>query len=204
MFYQDADFWLSAITLLLVLATFWLALETRGLRKDSARSIKASEETAKAASESVKTAQESMQRTLRAYVTVDSIVPRTKTAEGVPREVDISVINTGQTPARHVEVQHCAWLLENTPTSFSDFTDRFRTWMPTDLGQGQRRTVHSHFIGRDELLSTVVNNEFRFVVCGVVRYRDMLSDEERRTEFCFVWDQSLQGFYPAGPMNSVT
>ena len=127
-----------------------------------------------------------------------------RTSQGVPKEVDVTVINTGQTPARRVEVLDCVWLLSEIPASFASLEREFREWMPTDLGKGQRRTVHSHFIGRDELLATVAENTTRLVVCGFTRYRDMLSDDERRTEFCFVWDQRLQGFYPAGPMNNVT
>lgn len=102
MFYQEWDFWVSVFTLLLVLVTAKLALETKKLREDSARSIAASESTAKASAASAAIAQAAMHRTLRAYVTVDRIEPRVKTADGNPREVDISVINTGQTPARNL------------------------------------------------------------------------------------------------------
>ena len=122
----------------------------------------------------------------------------------VPREVDIAVVNTGQTPARSVEMLSCAWLVRETPSSFAEFESRFRPWSPTDLGRDQRRMVHSYFIGTDEMLATANVTPNRLVVCGSVRYRDMLSADERRTDFCFVWDMRLQRFYPVGPMNKVT
>jgi LEA14-like dessication related protein len=49
LFYQEWDFWVSAFTLILAGFTLWLALETRGLRKDSAKAIKAARASAKAA-----------------------------------------------------------------------------------------------------------------------------------------------------------
>jgi hypothetical protein len=196
-FYQEWDFWLSVITALLAVATFWLALETRGLRIDSAKAIRASEE-------GIAVTRDATARTLRSYITVDEIKPSEKTSQGVPREVDIAVVNTGQTPARTVEVLSCLWLDREIPKSFAEYEARFRTWMPTDLGKDQRRTVHSHFIGTDEMLATATRTPNKLVVCGFARYRDMLSDDERRTEFCFAWDMRQQRFYPVGPMNNVT
>jgi len=41
LFYENWEFWLSLFTFLLAAMTAWLALETRGLRKDSVESIQA-------------------------------------------------------------------------------------------------------------------------------------------------------------------
>lgn len=46
LFYQEWEFWLSLFTFALAVVTGWLALETRGLRKDSAESIKAAQQSA--------------------------------------------------------------------------------------------------------------------------------------------------------------
>lgn len=95
-FYREWDFWLSVATMLLALITGWLAWETRGLRQDSAKAIRASRNTAKAALAQVNLSKESMHRTLRPYVTIDRITPRQRTSTGIPKEVDVFVINTGQ------------------------------------------------------------------------------------------------------------
>src|SRR5689334_17890141 len=78
--YSQWDFWVSGFTLLLVIATVWLAIETRTMRKDSIKAIEASTESAKSASrgadaaiESVRVAQQSLHLNLCAYVVVDRI-----------------------------------------------------------------------------------------------------------------------------------
>jgi hypothetical protein len=110
----------------------------------------------------------------------------------------------GRLPASRLEIRHCTWLLDQVPTSFVQFSEKFRTWTPTIIGERQSRVVHSHFIGREELLAAVHDPLHRLVVCGIIVYRDMFSDEERQTNFCFVWDARLDAFYPAGPMNTIT
>jgi hypothetical protein len=102
-FYQEWDFWVSFGTLLLAFITAWLAWETRGLRKDSAKAIGASEETARSAAASAAIAQAAMERSLRAYVTVERPEPFNQNAAKIPHGVSVSVINTGQTPARKLE-----------------------------------------------------------------------------------------------------
>lgn len=73
--------------------------------------------------------------------------------------------------------------------------------MPSNLGKDQRRTVHGQFLPHDKDLA---NPDLIPVVCGEIYYSDMLSDEPRVTEFCYVWDHNLKGFYPAARMNRIT
>jgi hypothetical protein len=169
----------------------------------AARSAAAAEESAKIAEQSIVQAREATQRSLRAYVTIDQILPLDQNADKAPREVSITVVNTGLTPARHLQVHYRVALLVDIPNSFAQYEEHYRTWMPTDIGRDQRRTVYGHFIGRDELLAGVADHSSKLIVHGGVRYTDMFSDEERLTEFCFIWDVHLLAFFPAGPANNV-
>jgi hypothetical protein len=178
------------------------------------RNAAASEESAKAAADSIAHARDSMQRTLRPYVTVQEITA-TRTVETptisdvdarkVPTEVEIRVINTGQTPACRLEVKYHVAVLDEIPQSFAEHAQHFRTWVPTDVGRDQIREVYGRFLGKDEILENVARNpSSRFLVYGAVVYQDMSSSAEHRTEFCHVWDVRVEKFFPIGPMNTLT
>jgi len=166
------------------------------------RNATAAEKSANTASESITLAKDSMRVSLRAYVTVEAILPVNQSGQ-IPSEIGITVINTGQTPARHLEVLYRVVVLEEVPESFSLYADQYRTWMATDVGKDQRRTVFGRFFGRDELLAKVQEISMKLIVHGGIRYNDMFSDEQRMTEFCFVWDVRLQAFFPIGPANNL-
>ena len=166
------------------------------------RNAAAAEASADTAARSIAEAKESMHRSLRAYVTIDEILP-INNLENAPRDISIIVINTGQTPARRLHVLYRVVLLDGVPQTFAEGDSHYLTWMPTDIGKNQHRTVYGQFLGREELLAKVVDPSFKFIVQGGIRYSDMFSDVEHTTEFCFIWDNRLRGFFPAGPANNI-
>src|SRR5713101_442336 len=102
LFYQEWDFWVTVGTLLLAVATVWLAFETRGLRKDSIKSIKASEQTATAAAESARVAAE-MARHRRAWITIRKHHRECHPKMHIPTHARVWFINSGETPAFEIE-----------------------------------------------------------------------------------------------------
>ena len=179
------------------------------------RNASAAEASAKVAADSIVQARESMQKTLRPYVTVFEVKPKetssysgiitNQESGGVPSEVEITVVNNGQTPARQLKVYYHVAVLDDTPQSLNEHADDFRSWMATDIGKDQTRSVYGRFFGSKEILERVViDASQKFTVYGAVTYQDMFSNEEHRTEFCHVWAARLKKFVPVGPMNFLT
>jgi hypothetical protein len=192
-----------------------LARDTRTALSLAERNASAAESSAKVAADSIVQARESMQKTLRPYVTVLEIKPKeTSSYSGiitnlepgvVPTEVEITVVNNGQTPARQLKVHYHVVVLGDTPQSFNEHSDDFSSWMGTDIGKDQTRSLYGRFVGSTEVLESVVIDETKkFTVYGAVTYQDMFSKEEHRTEFCHVWATRLKKFLPLGPMNFLT
>jgi hypothetical protein len=181
------------------------------------RNAAAAEKSANHAAQSIEVGRESMYRSLRAYVTVETVEPAewvgfSKVSPGVlgcdkmPELALVTVVNTGQTPARHVEIQYNMDVLEELPKSAAEHDRHYRTWMPTDLGRNQRRTVRTKVIGKgveEKLRAASDDPRYTLLVFGRIKYLDMFSDIENVTEFCFVYDARLEHFVPAGPVNSV-
>jgi hypothetical protein len=191
------------------------AKDTRIALSLAERNASAAESSAKVVADSIVQTRESMQKTLRPYVTVFEIKPKETTgysglitnleSGGVPTEVEITVVNNGQTPARQLKVYYDVAVLDDTPQSFNEHADGLRSWMATDIGKDQTRSVYGRFVGRQDILeSVVVDGSKKFTVYGAVTYQDMFSNEEHRTAFCHVWATRLQKFFPAGPMNFLT
>jgi len=114
-------------------------------------------------------------------------------------------VNTGQTPARHVEIQYNMDVVEDLPKAAAEYDQHYRAWMPTDLGCNQKRTVRARLIKglQEKLRSAADNPHYKLSVFGRVKYLDMFSDLENVTEFCFVYDARQEHFVPAGSVNSV-
>jgi hypothetical protein len=181
------------------------------------RNTDAAERSALHASDSVQLGRESLHRSLRPYVTIEEIspgpgiiarIPQSAIDVNiyrVPREASITVINTGQTPACHLEIQYCMDVLDHYPQTSGEYDQQYRGWMPTDLGHNQTRTVLAKIIGKDETLEPIASQFMRkLLVFGRVKYRDMFSDDDHVTEFCFIYDVRREQFVPAGPVNSVS
>ena len=201
-FWAQWDFWVALSTLLLAGITLFLALETRKMRQGADSSLRLA----------IQGVQEQVQmnrRLLRPYVTVFEITNGEMTAQRVPREAVMTVLNTGQTPATHLEILHYVFVCELAdplPHSIEAVADELRTWMATDIGKDQKRTVPGRYFAPDaeEKLAHIRDHTYQFVVCGVVRYLDIFSAEPHSTEFCFVWDPRLEKFNPSGPLNRMT
>lgn len=201
-FYLHGDFWVSVGTMMLAAITGWLAWETRRLRTGADQALAATRE-------SIRQQAEATRMALRPYVTVDEIRVRDRSPHGNPMQVAITVINSGQTPARHLEVLHRAAVLPSVPQNLPAGVAGFTRWAPTDIGRDQRRTTYCGFVGKDEVLDRLLDGQGGeprdwFIVYGTVQYRDTFSEDDRKTDFCFVWDNRLAAFYPIGPMNSLS
>lgn len=197
------DFWASFFTFALAIMTGWLAWETRGLRKDSARSIKASEQTAAAAAESAHLARESMQRSLRAYVTLERIDLRELDNLKIPTRINVCFINTGQTPARRLELFYSFTVRDNWPEKDND-PIYGSTLMQADVGKDQRREFYAEYFRSAPQTSDVQTGAKFLMIYGCAKYLDMFSDEPRYTHFSYAWNAKLQTFYPVGTLNSVS
>jgi hypothetical protein len=199
------DFWVSVFTFALALMTGWLAWETRALRKDSAKSIKASNATARAAAASVEVAQEAMRRSLRAYVTVQSVNPSMRDAQQIPRAVELILVNTGQTPAIRPELLYHITVLASAPEGqFDPNGPEYYKSLRADLGRDQTIRLHREKYPDDPELEGIRNRSRFMMIYGALRYRDMFTDVERITEFCYGYDTLSQQFNPVGPMNRVS
>jgi hypothetical protein len=102
------------------------AEDTASALELSERSADAAEKSASYAAQSIEVGRESMYRSLRAYVTIDNVEPAEwmnflKTSPDIlgsdkmPEHALVTVVNTGQTPARHVEIQYNMDSLRNSP-----------------------------------------------------------------------------------------
>jgi hypothetical protein len=203
-FYQEWDFWVSFGTLLLAFITGWLAWETRGLRQDSAKAIAASEETARSATASAAIAQAAMERSLRAYVTVERPEPFNQNAAKIPHDVNVTMINTGQTPARKLEIFCCFGVRDehDLPKGFDAERDSLRKWNQTDIGKDQRRTIFEQYL-KEADFKAIQEFSKLLVVFGAVRDHGMFSEQDRVTEFSYAWDVNRQHFSSVGEMNAI-
>ncbi len=120
------------------------------------RSAAASEASARAADKSVAAVKESMQRTLRAYVTLDEASVVEFYGQKVPLDIRIALINTGQTPARKLEVLYHFAVLAEVPESFEAHRDQYKSWTPSDIGKDQRRMVFARLFCKQEELQQVL------------------------------------------------
>jgi type II secretory pathway pseudopilin PulG len=184
----------------------------------AARNAAAAEKSADHGAQSVELGRESMYRSLRAYVTIEGIEPSDWTGfpespesgviglQRIPEAALVTVTNTGQTPARHLEIQYNMDVLHEFPQTAAEYDQHYRGWMPTDLGCNQKRTVRTKIVGKgteDKLKSALDSSMSKLLVFGRIKYLDMFSDIENVTEFCFVYDTRRELFVPAGPVNSV-
>lgn len=193
------------------------AEETARALELAERNAAAAERSANYAAQSIEVGRESMYRSLRAYVTIEQIEPAewmgfSKAAPGIlgcdkmPEHALVTVVNTGQTPARHVQIQYNMDVLEEFPKSAAEYEEHYRTWMPTDLGRNQKRTVRAKLLGtgiEEKLRAASEDPHHQLSVFGRIKYLDMFSNIENVTEFCFVYDARLKHFVPTGPVNSV-
>jgi hypothetical protein len=104
--YAEWDFWVALCTGALAFATAYLALETRGLRKDSAGAIAATNRNAIAAEKAVTISSTSMEKSLRAYIVVDGLIGANKNTYNIWLDSKLTIKNAGQIPATNVSIVH--------------------------------------------------------------------------------------------------
>lgn len=167
--------------------------------------------TARLASETKRLADEAKEtgaKTTRAYVGVSSgqfSVPITSTS--TPPELQFDLTNTGQTPARKVEFWYqLVSYPANGDVPLADclfFPQGSRIKPPQffpEIGAGKSVPVRYKFTDPTELqkiaaaaAATSTNGGSLIAIEGVVIYRDVFDDEEKKTFFKRILAQNLQG-----------
>ena len=215
--YFEADVWVAVATVALAIVTAILAYYTYRLfaaaklaRADSLDAIQAakdgvaaSEKSASAAGETAAIARETMQRTLRAYVVVKEVDPQNAKGLTMPNSVAVTIVNTGQTPSQE---QYCFCeieALQQVPTK-----SKFDTQVPPHdihdvLGINQTRIVHRSTPPSTASPAQILQKSVLLVFHGLVKYKDMFTDEPHFTAFCYVWDPGYSEWVPTGPLNYV-
>jgi hypothetical protein len=218
--YAQWDFWVSVFTLFLVIATLLLVRQTRKVwqRSDlaigelskhaenaaasSKDSADAARKSADAAVRGVELSQESMQRSLRAYVIVEGIEILSRITNEIPSGINVCAMNTGQTPARGLELFYEFSILKAFPTSMN--TKGKATLSQSDIGRDQRRKWLAKQEYTQSDIQEISSGTSFLMAYGCVRYYDMFLDEPRHTYFSYAWDANHRYFYPAGPMNTLS
>jgi hypothetical protein len=217
--YLKPDSWVAAGTCALAVTTIFLARftyllfkATKEAREDSIKALDIARQNANAAHESVELAKESMERTLRAYVTVESAKPGRfpENLRSGPTHFDVSISNTGQTPASDV-VGRLRYIIHKQHPEESDLGIEFTTELFRGvLGPGQA-TKMSLWISQSpddgDVNAWRRNDGIPLLVLGEVTYQDMLSKVTRKTIFCYKYESPamnpLGTLNPFGAMNRI-
>lgn len=205
-FYAQWDFWLSFITLLLVIVTFLLVLETRRMRTSSDASmrdmLKHAEASADAANRSAESAQALVHLGQRAWVTVVRCDPVRGVIGQVPRVVTTYITNTGETPALDVIVRQDHRIETGLLNTFPDIDDAKHVRAGV-LGPGGTFPVETEVlrttIGQrplkklrydipEAIQEALLDGTMHLYIYGKVIYRDIFG-EEHTTMWCLVDEQ---------------
>ncbi|HTM77382.1 MAG TPA: hypothetical protein VL133_07110 [Devosia sp.] len=153
-----------------------------------------SQEATKAATAANKTAQDIGTAQIRAYV---GLVDLRGTSNLNPRpsiEVSVSMNNSGQTPARNISCR--VWMVRIDESDRRVLTHRSRTFDdPADLMPAETRAIfwerYEFFdaVGQDgknpESLSSYKDGKTTYLLEGHIRYRTVMGDLPRSTEFAY-------------------
>ena len=219
-FYAHWDFWVSFFTLLLVIATLLLVLETRKMRQGSDEGVKTMERHAGASASaarqsaeaaiSIARANETMAYTgQRAWVTVarytlgdldpSPLMPFKK-------QLIIEFRNGGKTPAVSVIIRCNRILLTDFPKQMpplQDFKEEYEG--ASVLGpEGVTNFQPDNLEFAPEQSDLIKRGEKKLFVFGEVTYSDILKAEPHVTEFCFVYDPKVSLFAYYAKHNSVS
>lgn len=147
LFYQEWDFWVSIGTMLLALATIWLALETRRMRRGSDKAMgelaKHAENAAKASLEQAKDTRTALEIATRNAAASERLAEANETLAisgyrgwlvvvkapfstvhnsdgGVTVVGGVHFRNCGRTPCSGIGARHCVSFLPQQPMGFAD------------------------------------------------------------------------------------
>lgn len=196
-FYTDWEFWLALGTSALAALTGWLALETRKLRQDSARSIAASEQAASAALQNVGIAQSAIQNR-RAWVTVHKLEMIRHSSMNAPVNARVFLINSGQTPAFELQISSACRFVDKD----SDIDKAWFEWedagAPRRLPLGPNVDVDAFQpfnYKTNEELNSVVSGAWHLYWYGIVKYKTH-QDDACWSKWCYRYDRDNQKFEP--------
>lgn len=210
-----ADWWVAWATVALALVTLGLAIytgllfrEAKLARRDAKQSLDIATKDAEAAVKSVEFARESMVRNLRAYITVENVHADigNHARSGRLYSFNIVILNTGQTPARDVTVKYAHLLNNDNPNASTLANCKLHSHFAGTLGKEHHEIARLQMDSNDNptLDHWWSNAEtVTMVIFGEIRYRDMLTDEEHITQFCYKFQPGPQ-FYPYGPFNTIS
>jgi hypothetical protein len=172
----------------------------------SQNELKLSEANANAAQKSVSIAQQQMERTLRPYVIVDGLVITKQLHNFFPLDVSIVITNSGQTPATETVIECVAGIetlvTEVSPGGYEHDGDIKQ--LKGIVGQGQRRELR---FGFTESFINNHNESLNFgrkqlLLRGSIKYKDVIANQNRRTDFNYVWHSQRGYFTPVDEMGN--
>lgn len=207
--YAMPDWWVAAGTVALAIITFFLALytyklfrATREARTDSLNALRIAEQNAQAAQQSAATARESMGRSLRAYVIVDELKVVNKLENILlPVGVTIVITNAGQVPACDTYIECHAGVVflqtDDCPGRYEN--DESIKQMRGVIGRDQKRDLDfgftEAFVRRHE--PSLTFGRCQLQLRGSIKYLDVVANQQRQTDFNFVWHAQRGYFVPA-------
>jgi hypothetical protein len=202
-FYQHWDFWLSLFTLLLVVATFLLVLETRSMRTSSDKSmrdmLKHAEVSADAANRSADSTQALVHLGQRAWVTVVRCEPGRSEIDRMLQSVTTPITNTGETPAIDVEIWQDYRIETGLLNNFPDINDAKHVragvvgpgatfLVETEVLRsrpGERPQEQPRYDIPPDVQEALHNGAMHVYIYGKVVYKDIFG-QEHMTVWCLV------------------
>jgi hypothetical protein len=166
----------------------------------SRNELKLSEANAHAAQKSVSIAQQQMESSLRPYVVVEEIKRIKNIDNFIPLEFAVVVTNVGEMPALDV-VMNCFAGVEVLAESgkHAGYThDDGIKQLKGIIGKGQLRDLQTGFTEAfiNHHQQGLLSGWKQLRINGTVTYRDMLSQQDRETEFTYVWHSQRGNFTP--------
>jgi hypothetical protein len=211
-FYAQWDFWLSVVTMLLVIVTFLLVLETRRMRTSSDTSMReilkhaeasadAASRSAKAAETSADTSRTSVELRNRAWVHLSAL----STPEGPylkeTYNVAYNIVNAGSTPAFDLTVTPELRVFEDKIPDILPFNSRAEASSYV-LGPGSPvNGGNTVYLGPNQI-DDIYNRRSYLISYAVITYTDVFK-HEHETRWCFSYNVG-QGFLVESKHNRAT
>jgi hypothetical protein len=194
--YMQWDFWVSAFTLALVLATLFLAWETRKMRRGSdaamAEMLKHAETSANAAMASAKATQALVEVGQRPWISMRSMYLQAEVGQ-FHRAVTLYTTfrNSGATPAQCMRVNHyCLVTDQDFPENPEYKPEPDCAPIPISLAPNDEKRVLVQMRLADADVLKLINNEGRLYVFGVVTYSDTFG-KEHHTKWCSLYQGGM-------------
>jgi hypothetical protein len=189
-FYAQWNFWLSVFTLLLVVATFLLVLETRSMRTSSDTSMRdmlkhaeasadAARRSANAAEVSADASKKSVELGNRAWVHLSALSMPDGSDLKQPYNVAYTIVNAGSTPAFDLTVTPALNVFEDNIPDILRFISRAEASSYV-LGPGNPVNVGNTVHLTPKQIDDIYNRRSYLISYAVITYTDVFKQEHSR------------------------